>query len=157
MTPSIHPDEESSMREAFLIEWNIKATIVQFADDAFADCYGEEHETAEDLYREDEVDYCGTSSFAYASVERANTAAESMFQNFKETFLHGFKIKCISDVSVEDCDEKENDDCHVVKMSRDETNGSKSWKWHFLEKDGAYENTFLHRGSVSLKRIQVVE
>jgi hypothetical protein len=150
------------VRKVFRVHWDLNISIKEFREGVFADCRYDERQECVALFREIENAESGTSEVAYNTVEKANIAALSKFEELKKRIGDSAdNVKCIGD---NDDDEDGNDEeeeerdvdeepTKLVKISQNE-DGLKSWSWSFTS-DDAYENTVLHEGSVHIEMIRV--
>ena len=133
--------------DLFIVKWCVCAVIEQFGDGAFDDCYGDERDDAEEMYRDElEADETGRSDVTYCSAAKASAAAEKKFAELMRKYYW-----------LEQAVEGEDDDQALSRIDRTTSaDGTKSWSWEYDAEGGDADNLVSYSGFVRAERIRVV-
>ena len=137
------PKTVSIPKKFYKISWQLSREITEFSYDAFDDCYGDEVQGNEDMYREAEIKISKTQWKEHlTNLEDANLIARDVLTWLTKRYIDEDDRGKI----------KEAQDAQPSPTSQSKTTSCKGWKWSYQDED-EYENTFLCEGHVQVEEV----
>lgn len=138
-----NPNTTTIPTKFYKISWQASKEITEFSYDAFDDCYGDEVQGNEDMYREAEIKISKTQwKEQLTNLEDANLIARDVLTWLTKRYIDEDDRGKI----------KEAQDSQASPTSQSKNSSCKGWRWSYQDQD-EYENTFSCEGHVQVEEV----